>query len=69
MPESVGFHLCPTCWQIEKACKAEGVSSLAEIADPATGRAALLWRVSDIIRRSNVEDAEGLVRRLELEVR
>ena len=59
------LELCAVCWQVEKTCASEGVANLAELADPQRSRAALLWRVADVLRRSGVEDGESLVRRLE----
>jgi len=65
LPESIGYNLCPVCWQVEKTLEAERAVNLSELADPSRSVGALLWRVADILRRSNVEDAEVLVRRLE----
>lgn len=43
----------------------EGAVALLALIDPLGSRAALLWRVCDVIRRSCVEDAEVLIRALE----
>ena len=64
--EAYGYALCRTCWQAEEVCRREGVASLLELLDPSRS---LLWRVSDVIRRSNVADAEVLVKRLETRIR
>lgn len=59
------IELCAVCWQVEKVCTKEAVARLDELADPQRSKAALLWRVADVLRRSGVEDGESLVRRLE----
>lgn len=65
LPKSLDRLFCSTCWTVEKVCRAEEVSRLADLADPCRSRAALLWRASDLIRRTGVEDAEVVVRALE----
>lgn len=65
MAKELGYTHCPTCWQVEKVLTLEGAANLSALTDPAHCRAALLWRVSNVIERSGVEDAEILIRRLE----
>ena len=69
LPEAIGYKLCPICWQVEKTCSTEGAEHLKALADPKQSSALLLWRVADVLRRSNVEDAEILVRGLEQRIR
>ena len=56
--------LCPTCYYATKTCVEEGVDHLSELS--ALSASALLWRVSDILRRSGVSDADQLIRQLEI---
>lgn len=65
LPAALGYRFCPTCWNVDVVCTVEGARDIRELADPTKARACLLWRVSDIVRRSGVSDAEDLIRALE----
>lgn len=63
---------CGTCFYVSKTLRECGASTLAELAKRAGGnetpglpRDYVLARVTDLLRRSGVEDAERLIRAVE----
>lgn len=56
---------CHTCWYVRQVCEREGVPHLSVIANDRASRDALLCRISDLLRRTGVEDAELLIRDIE----
>jgi hypothetical protein len=56
---------CEACWFVRETCAREGVLALADLADRRRAREETFGRVCDLIRRSEVEDAERLCLALE----
>ena len=53
---------CSTCWFLDETLTREGAASTAELLHQ---RDVILARVADLLRRTGVEDAPRLIRKLE----
>ena len=68
VPEESGtLSYCGTCWRVSTVLSKENCEHVTELArfEPRHTRGSLLARVSDLLRRTGVDDAETLIRQIE----